>query len=96
MDRKRFHEDDFNEFLESLIQSGRLDAMQSGITKLVIDRGYDRLSPKQKKVFDYMIDTNSVEICERCANEIPWNEMIFALDNGGYYCQYIEDKIKEE
>ena len=56
MDSIRFNEEDFNGYLEQLIESGRLDLMQSGITKLVIDKGYDALSPKQRKVFDYMID----------------------------------------
>ena len=60
MDSIRFNEEDFNGYLEQLIESGRLDLMQSGITKLVIDKGYDALSPKQRKVFDYMIDTNTV------------------------------------
>ena len=42
MDSIRFNEEDFNGYLEQLIESGRLDSMQSGITKLVIDKGYDR------------------------------------------------------
>ena len=45
MDSIRFNEEDFNGYLEQLIESGRLDLMQSGITKLVIDKGYDALSP---------------------------------------------------
>lgn len=39
MDSIRFNEEDFNGYLEQLIESGRLDLMQSGITKLVIDKG---------------------------------------------------------
>ena len=98
MDSIRFNEEDFNGYLEQLIESGRLDLMQSGITKLVIDRGYDALSPKQRKVFDYMIDTNTVESCERCACDIPWCEMLEALDNGGYcnYCQHMMEKLEDE
>ena len=59
MDSIRFNEEDFNGYLEQLIESGRLDLMQSGITKLVIDKGYDALSPKQRKVFDSLLSRKS-------------------------------------
>lgn len=98
MDSIRFNEEDFNEYLEQLIESGRLDSMESGITKLVIDKGYDALSPKQRKVFDYMIDTNAVKSCKFCACDIPWCEMLEALDNGGYcnHCQHMMEKLEDE
>lgn len=98
MNSVRFNEEDFNWYLEQLIKSDRLDSTQSGITKLVIDKGYDVLSPKQKKVFDYMIDTNTVEHCKRCECNIPWCEMLEALENGGYcnYCQHMLEKLEKE
>lgn len=98
MDSLRFYEEDLSGFLQQLVQSKQLESMQEGITKLVIDKGYDNLSVKQKSVFDYMIDTTCKETCERCGCDIPWCEMFEALDNGGYcnYCQHMWEKIKNE
>jgi len=94
----RYQEDDFNGFLQELIKSDRLESKEEGITKLVLDKGYDALSQKQKYVFDKMIGDNTVQECERCACDIPWSEMLEALDNGGYcnYCQHMMEKIEEE
>lgn len=93
MDKNRYREEDFNDFLEDLIKSGRIEGKEAGIAKLVLDKGYDALSDKQKYVFDKMIDCNTVSRCKLDGNEIPWNEMFDALDNGGYcsHCQYILD-----
>lgn len=45
-----------------------------------------------------MIRNNSVEECQRCACDIPWSEMLEALDNGGYcnYCQHMMEKLENE
>lgn len=98
MDKMRFLEDDFKGYLEQLIELGRLEPMQSGITKFVIDEGYDSLSPKQRKVFDYMVDKNTVSSCQRCGTDIPWCEMLEALDNGGFcsYCQHMIEKYEND
>lgn len=94
----RYDEEDFNGFLEDLIASGRLEAKEEGITKLFLDKGYDALSGKQKYVFDKIVQQNSKTECERCANPIPWCEMLEALDNGGYcnYCQHMMEKLERE
>lgn len=94
MYNSRYYEDDFNGFVEQLIESGRLDDKQSGIAKLYLDKGYEVLSEKQKFVFDKAIEDNSVDSCERCGDSIPWCEMFEALDNGGYcgYCQHMMEK----
>ena len=98
MDNIRFNEEDFNGYLYQLIESGKLDSMQLGIAKLVIDKGYEILSPKQRKVFDHMIDTNAIGCCRRGACDIPWCEMFEALYNGGYcnYCQHMMEKLVDE
>lgn len=98
MDTRRFHEEGFNDFLQELVDSEQLEPMQKGITKLVIDKGYDILSDKQKHVFNYMIDEICTETCERCGIEIPWCEMFDALDNGGYcnYCKHMLEKNEDE
>lgn len=98
MKKNRYYEEDFEGFLEQLINSGRLDDKQAGIAKFMIDNGYDALSDKQKYVFDHMIANNTVNECTRCAIDIPWSEMLEALDNGGYcnYCQHMMEKIDAE
>lgn len=98
MKKERYQEDDFEGYLEDLIKSGRLEPIQIGITKYCIDNGYEALSTKQKYVFDKIIDENSVEECARCGCDIPWSEMLEALDNGGLcnYCQHMQEKLDSE
>jgi transcription initiation factor IIE alpha subunit len=98
MRRERYFEEDFNGFVEELINSSRLEGMEAGIAKLMLDKGYDSLSEKQKFVFDRAIEKNTVDECQRCGVDIPWCEMLEALDNGGYcgYCQYMMEKMNEE
>lgn len=45
-----------------------------------------------------MINYNTVERCTRCSSEIPWCEMLEAIDNGGYcsYCQHMKEKLENE
>lgn len=98
MKETRFLEDDFESFVKDLINSGHLEEKEAGIAKRMLDKGYDSLSEKQKYVFDKAIENNSVQKCERCGCNIPWCEMIEALDNGGYcnYCQLMMEKMEEE
>lgn len=98
MKTERYLEEDFEGFVEDLIKSGRLEDKEFGISKRMLDKGYGSLSNKQKYVFDKMIDSNSVEECKRCACDIPWCEMLEALDNGGYcnYCQHMMEKLENE
>ena len=55
MKKDRYNEEDFNSFIEQLIESGRIEGMEAGIAKYMIDHGYEALSAKQKHVFDHMI-----------------------------------------
>lgn len=91
-------EDDFEGFVEDLIKSGRLDDKAEGIAKRMLDKGYDSLSDKQKYVFVKAIEENYVKECQRCGCDIPWCEMLEALDNGGFcgYCQHMMEKIDKE
>lgn len=83
MNRSRYAEEDFNEFLQKLIDTKRLsDSKEEGIAKLVIDKGFDTLSEKQKFVFENSISFFVYEECSRCKLEIPWCEMSAAEDNG--------------
>lgn len=98
MNKERFLEEDFEGFVQDLIDSGRLDEKEAGIAKRMLDKGYDSLSDKQKFVFDKAIENNMIEGCQRCGNDILWCEMLEALDNEGLcgYCQYIMEKIDKE
>lgn len=52
MKKDRYNEEDFNSFIEQLIESGRIEGMEAGIAKYMIDHGYEALSAKQKHVFE--------------------------------------------
>lgn len=98
MEELRFLEHDFEGFVQDLINSGRLDEKESGIAKRMLDKGYGTLSDKQKFVFRHAIVNNSVKECERCGCQIPWSEMLDALDDGGLcnYCKHMQEKIDRE
>lgn len=98
MKETRFLEDDFEGFVQDLINSGRLEEKEAGIAKRMLDKGYNSLSEKQRYVFDKAIENNSVKECKRCGCDIPWCEMLEALDNGGLcnYCQHMMEKIDKE
>ena len=93
-----YNEDDYNRFVQQLVDYGRLEGKEAGIAKLMLDKGYDTLSEKQKFVFDKAIERNTIESCNRCGCSIPWSEMYEALENGGYcnYCQHMMKKIDME
>ena len=92
MDSSRYLEDDFNGFIEELIENKRLnDSKEEGIARLVIDKGFDSLSDKQKFVFEKSISHYVYDECSRCGLDIPWIEMSAAEDNGGMcsWCQQL-------
>jgi hypothetical protein len=98
MNIKRFAEEDFNEFIEELINNKRLNnSSEEGIAKLVIDKGFDSISTKQKFVFEKAISHYIYEDCKRCGNDIPWTEMSAAEDNGGVcsWCQQLGRNDKD-
>ena len=96
--KKRYEDPDFESFVEELLRVERLNEKEAGIAKQMLDQGYDSSSDKQKYVFDKAIENNSVKECKRCSSDIPWCEMIEALDNGGLcgWCQHFKEKIDEE
>lgn len=98
MKEQRYLEEDFNGFVEDLINSGRLEDKELGIAKRMLDKRYESLSDKQMYVFDKMIENNSTQECQMCGCDIPWCEMLEALDNGGYcsHCQHIREEIEDD
>lgn len=95
MTQERYQEEDFKIFVNELLSSCRLEGKEAGIAKLVLDKGYDNLSEKQRFVFDRSIENNTVERCHRCGTDIPWCEMLLALENGGY-CGYCHHKMEKD
>ena len=93
-----YDDNEFKGFVQDLINSGRVEGKEAGIAQFALDKGYETLSEKQKYVFDKMINENTVEQCNRCGCDIPWCEMLEALDNGGFcnYCQHIWEKMESE
>jgi len=90
MDKGRYSEEDFADFMQELIENKRLnEPKEYGIVKLVIDKGYDSLSDKQKFVFEKSIDPFVFDKCSRCGIEIPWCEMSAAEDNG-HMCSWCQ------
>lgn len=62
----------------------------------MLDKGYESLSEKQKFVFNLMINDNIINECQKCGIDIPWCEMLDALNNGNLcnYCRHIERKME--
>lgn len=90
MDQSRYSEEDFTGFLQELIDNKRLnEAKEYGITKQVIDKGFESLSDKQKFVFEKSIEFYVYDKCSRCDIEIPWCEMSSAEDNG-HMCSWCQ------
>lgn len=56
MNKKTFQTQEFKEYLQQLIDAGKLDAFQVGIARIVIEKGFDSLSVKQRHVFLYMME----------------------------------------
>lgn len=55
MTNERYNEEDFEGFVQQLIDYERIEGKEAGIAKLMLDKGYDALSQKQRYVFDKMI-----------------------------------------
>jgi hypothetical protein len=92
MDQSRYSEEDFTSFLQELIVNKRLnEAKEYGIAKLVIDKGFESLSDKQKFVFEKSIEFYVNDKCSRCGIEIPWCEMSADEDNSQMcsWCQQL-------
>lgn len=84
----RYQEDDFYSFVEEIIKLGRLDGKELGIAKWAIDNGYENLSEKQKFIFETSFEPFILDSCSRCPEDIPWCEMVFAVDISDGQCTW--------
>lgn len=92
---------DFLNFLQELIDYDMIEKATPsyGITRMVIDGRYNELSDTQWKVFvEYVAEPNYVDECARNGCDIPWCEMIAAIDNGGYcgWCAHMLEKLEDD
>lgn len=88
-------DDGFNDFLQQIIDMEHLEGAALGITKLVIEKGEDALSDKQKYVFKkQVLDEFTTSECSRCGGDIPWSEMYDAATEHGMcnYCWHMTQK----
>lgn len=105
MDRDRLKQrilgepEEFVSYLEDLVDASRIeDDVALGISKFIIASGPEQLTDKQWYTFleKGLVDYNYVEHCERCAEEIPWSEMLGTVylneDNLCGYCHHLESK----
>ena len=96
---KEFYEDEgFLGYLQDLIEMKRLDGMEAGIAKLVLDKGIEALSSKQLYIFETAINEFILDSCPRCGGDIPWSEMLDAIDNDGLcgYCLHVWERLQNE
>jgi hypothetical protein len=85
-------------FLQELIKNDDLDEAALGLTKQVIAKGEDGLTPTQKFAFER--DVLRKFVTQECRNgcDIPWSEQYEALLNGGFcfYCYYGMTNYRDE
>jgi hypothetical protein len=83
---------DFIDFLKSLIEYDDIDLSPEalGVTKLVISKGLNSLSEKQKLVFqEYVLRKYTRQFCENCSGRLSWDEMfeVVVESDGDCECQ---------
>jgi hypothetical protein len=85
----------FRAFLEHLISHGYIDGLAANRAKQVIERGYNSLTGQERYVFvTYVIKPHVVERCKRCSGELGWDEVLNALQNGGYCAHCAHERAK--
>lgn len=91
---ERFNDDEFDGYLEELIESGDFESdMHEGITRKVLEQGYESLSPRQQNVFLYGVIAPNFSKCKRCETWL-WEEMSFIVETG--YCTYCNQMNKDD
>lgn len=89
---------DFLAYVQYILDFDMPTDKEAGIAALMLDKGYDALSDKQKYVFEKMIEEYSVKECTHCGQKIPWIEMAAARENGGMcsWCQRQWEKTQRD
>ncbi len=96
METQNFTGDDFNDYINELIKLNRFsEKKEVGIAKLVIDKGFECLTEKQRFIFKNSIDLYVLSECKRCHLEIPWCKMSATEFNGGL-CSWCEQLCRND
>lgn len=92
--------EDYRDFLKQLVERDDIqDKAAEGITKVVIDKGLDFLTDKQRYVFTMNVERKFPQPrCEQCNDLIPWSEAYEHVNGPGRCsgCQYSYDKFMDE
>lgn len=80
-------EEERKEFLTTLLDAACLSETATGIAKLVLAKGEDVLTTRQRFVYEeHVLGGYSNLTCKRCFCPIPLNEAICAKDLNEGYC----------
>ncbi|OIB05000.1 hypothetical protein AK95_14430 [Paenibacillus sp. LC231] len=89
----------FEGYVKELLEFKRLDDsndMVIGIAKLIATKGIEALTEPQLFAFTKhgILPHLYLGECGRCAHDIPWSEMLVAVEESGNcaYCQHLIDK----
>lgn len=86
-----------DEFLELLVNLGRLEGPALGIAKKVLAEGEGGLSGRQRHVYETEVLGDYADMeCKRCMNPIPLNEAICAREDNGGYCAYCANAMSKD
>lgn len=91
------HDTEFEVYVSELLQGNYIEGPAVvGIAKQIVSKGVESLSDPQINTFiDFGLSKgNFVKYCDRCAEDIPWSEMLSALDD--HYCAYCRHLIEKE
>jgi hypothetical protein len=92
------HQDEeFESYVKELLDNDKLDGdVVIGIAKQIVSKGAPSISDYQLDTFiNHGIWEHLYEAeCRRCGEDIPWSEMLNAVEESGNcsYCQHMIDK----
>lgn len=63
--------------LTKLLAEQKLEGPEAGVTKIVLEHGVEKLSEKQRDVFEkYVVARHLDRHCDRCGEEVPLEEVV--------------------
>ena len=83
-------------FLELLIENEDLNGDAHGITKQMIAKGEDSLTPRQRFVFQRDVLRVFDRPCEGCDCHVPWDEKYDAYHERDGFCFYCYDGMTRD
>ncbi len=87
---------EFIEYLKNILENID-DTVAKGIAKRAIDKGVTALTEKQRYILDEGIADYIMNECPNCGEEIKYEDMAIAIDNGKCSaCSYQWNKMEQE